>query len=276
MGAVYEVAGGDFYYKEYIEPQRHAVRLRRLIEWRDHLPQNCREVLDARSAWPLKAVTVNGDLRGFLMNPAPEVFWADMRGERHTLELQHLIHVKTARPLGITLPSRAQRLDLLADLARLLDLMHQHCIVYGDISEKNILWTVRETPQVYVIDCDNARPVDLVDRSGVAMPRNAGWSEPSRNGGGPPDVNSDRYGLAVFCYRVFYGATWMISSGHDYVLPSDAPRIPELEELLSAGLGDPRFRPSAAQWLSAATRVDRSALKTTAHDAVSPSPPGAE
>ena len=253
--------GRLYFYKEYGKPQRHAVRLGRLIGWRDQLRPGERRFLDDHGAWPLYAVTAGDALTGFLMNPAPEEFWADMHSGRHTVELQHLLHGRNARAGGVAGPPLAERLDLLADLAELLRLLDRHSIVYGDIGPKNVLWTLHDTPRVYLIDCDNARPADLPGAaSGAAMPKNGSWRDPYLRPGEWPDLNSDRYALAMFCFRVCFGSTAEVRAGDEEILvPDDAPEIPGLGELTYRGLRAPERRPSPDRWQDAIAASGRPA-----------------
>ncbi len=268
-GTVYEVAGlPPCLYKKYVHPSIHATRLDRLITWRNSLSAEAREFLDSRCAWPLVKVTENGQTAGFLMRSAPDAFWADMAGERHTLELQHLIHTAGAKAFGIELPDQKQRLALVERLAEVLAFLDAHQFVYGDVNERNVLWSLEHFPRVYLIDCDNARPAGFPAASaGVAMPRNANWRDPDLPAGGYPDTSSDRYTLAVFCYRVFYEGylrpgTAKASFEDDrrtVLIPQDAPHFPELERVFRYGLGRPHTRPSGAQWVSVIRGIDLSA-----------------
>ena len=268
MGTVYRVAGRPpCLFKKYVNPPVHVARLDRLVTWRNSLSGEAREFLDSRCAWPLVAVTENGQIVGFLMRSAPDEFWADMGGELHTVELQHLIHTAGAKAFGIGLPGPEQRLALVESLADTLAFLEAHEFVYGDVNERNVLWTLKDRPRVFLIDCDNARPAALPAASaGVAMPRNANWRDPDLPEGGYPDINSDRYTLAVFCYRAFYEyylrpGTAKASLDDDrnkILLPDEAPRLPELERALSYGLGRPHTRPAGAQWISAIKGVDLS------------------
>jgi hypothetical protein len=271
MGTVYQVAGQpSCLYKRYTNPSMHAARLDRLITWRHSLSGEAREFLDSRCAWPLVTVTESGRTAGFLMRSAPDAFWAEMAGELHTLELQHLIHTAAAKEFGIELPGPEQRLALVESLADTLAFLEAHEFVYGDVNERNVLWTLADRPQVFLIDCDNARPADLPAASaGVAMPRNASWRDPDLPDGGYPDINSDRYTLAVFCYRVFYEyylptGTAKASLDDDrnkVLLPEEAPHLPGLERALTYGLGRPQTRPSGAEWMTVIKDVDLSAPK---------------
>ena len=257
IGTVYEVgAEPSCYYKRYSAPARHARRLDELIAWRLALEPGERDFLDCHCAWPLIAVRESDDTVGFLMRRAPDDFWADMLGEAHTLELQHLIHANAARRLGVQLPTPQQRLDLLRSFARIFDFFDQRDIVYGDVSEKNVLWTLDGTPRVFLIDCDNAHTGQGdQDAGGVAIPKNSSWRDPYLPLDGSPSLDSDRYAIAVFCYRVFYEAHAALSRDRDYVLvPPPVPGLPDLQRALGKGLGAPERRLKASDWLSAANQ----------------------
>jgi hypothetical protein len=242
---------GSAYYKEYREPVDDPTHLNDLITWRRSLPAADRDFLDAHCAWPLRRVQQAGRTTGFLMAPAPDEFWADMLGEYHTVELQHLIHTQAAARLGVIPPSRARRMRLVRDLADLLAFFDEHDIVYGDISEKNVLWTMRGTARTYLIDCDNARPAGTRNPH-AAMAGNENWRDPLLGPDDLPDLDSDRFALAVFFYRVVYGATASVDQDNgEVLLPDDAPPLPTLERLLAAGVGPKRPRPTAAEWSEA-------------------------
>jgi hypothetical protein len=269
MGTVFKVDGRPpCLFKKYVTPAMHTARLDRLVAWRNELSPQERDFLDAYCAWPLVTVTNEGRTVGFLMRSAPAAFWVDMLGEEHTLELQHLIHAAASEKLGIPLPSPEQRLALVGQLAEILAFFDDRNIVYGDVSEKNVLWTIQRFPRIFLIDCDNARPIDLArSDAGVAMARNPSWRDPDLPEDGLPDTNSDRYALAVFCYRVFYGyypvprgVTASLEDDRTRVLlPHSAPHLPRLERNLVSGLGAPAFRPSAADWISVIAATDLSA-----------------
>ena len=272
MGTVFKVDGRPpCLFKKYVTPAWHAARLDRLVAWRNELTAHERNFLDSYCAWPLVTVTDAGQTIGFLMRSAPPPFWVDMLGQEHTLELQHLIHAATSEKLGIPMPSPQQRLALVKGLAEILAFLHDHNIIYGDVSEKNVLWTIQNFPRIFLIDCDNARPADLArSDAGVAMARNPSWRDPDLPEDGLPDTNSDRYALAVFCYRVFYGyypsprgVTASLEDDRTRVLlPHSAPNLPQLERHLTSGLGAPAYRPTAANWISAITAIDLSALES--------------
>lgn len=271
MGTVHAVADVQppCYYKQYHEPELHTDRLARLIAWRQGLGGRDLGLLEDHCAWPVVTVAAeSGQPTGFLMRPAPPEFWFEPVGplgrarERHTLELSHLMLPVQAQAHGITAPQHWQRLELLQDLATIFDLFRRNEIVYGDVSGDNVLWTLVPRPRIYLIDCDNARPADLpAEQAGVAMSSmHAIWRDPALPQHGSPGMESDRFALAMFCYRVYYQAPSALSFGEDgpeLDLPPDAHVLP-LQRVLELGLSrNPAQRPPAADWIKAtvATRV---------------------
>lgn len=183
----------DEAYKRYHAPVGEGAHLEALINWRLQLNAGDREILDHYCAWPRRRVVGPAGTVGFIMPSAPAEFWQDMDGEAHTRELQHLVHIDKARTLGVPDPTPLQRLQLTSALAEILELFDRNDVVYGDISERNVLWSVDPDPRIYLLDCDNTQ---LLGRSspptGVAF--TAGWSD-SRRGDEPPNKDSDRFAL---------------------------------------------------------------------------------
>lgn len=266
MGAVYEVdAEPACFYKKYEKPEQHVTRLRHLVDWRRKLDEQDLRTIDRRCAWPIVTVVdERNDIVGFLMHPAPKEFWArDSQDRIYLLELSHLLFPDKAARLGSPVPDRDQRLELLWQLTMVFDTLGRHDLVYGDFSEHNVLWTLTPDPRIFLIDCDNARPEGLPGQhAGVAKPRSLVWRDPAlpKDGLHFPDIRSDRYALAMFCYRVYYRVDSALSyEGTRPVLklPDGEPVVP-LIRVLPRGLSrDPEARPPASEWKKwlAATRM---------------------
>ncbi|WP_432839485.1 hypothetical protein [Dactylosporangium sp. CA-092794] len=242
-GRVYR-QDGERLYKEYRRRPVDGAHLDRLIRWREGLLPDDAAYLDAHCAWPLRRVGRGAETHGYLMNAAPDDFWAGSGGERRVAELGDLIRPPAGGggPVG-----PADRLRLVRDLAELLEFFARHELVHGDLGETTLLWTLRGRPRVFVIDCDDVRLGAVrVPAEYIAVPRGE-WHDPGLDLRDQPDVNSDRRALALVCYRAFYGAT---APAARPALPRDAVRLPDLELLTLEGLRR-RERPSATRWLSA-------------------------
>ncbi|WP_426512926.1 hypothetical protein ACPPVO_21145 [Dactylosporangium sp. McL0621] len=243
-GTVYPVDDRTVY-KQYRRPVRPDP-LAELIAWRESMPRGAREFLDAHCAWPIRLRLEHGLATGYEMHRAPGEFWADMQGEAHTVELQHLLHPRLP---GLTVPppQSPPRLALLHSLAGLMELFEENGLVYGDVGVKNVLWTLRGRPRVYLLDCDNARfTASSAPPGDVAAPRDD-WADPRLGPGERPGPDSDRWALALFCHRVYYGATDALDPDRPPAPPRGEGRHPELYRLMLRGLTG-ADRPTAREW----------------------------
>jgi DNA-binding helix-hairpin-helix protein with protein kinase domain len=216
--------------------------LGRLID----LPGDRRELGVAPVAWPSGRVFDGGRCVGLLMPEAPAEFATSLAGRRRLLELQFLLYPRRAMWADLVLPTRAQRRGLAMAYAELFRVLHGNGVVVGDVSMRNLLWTLAGGPSVYVIDCDGFR---LAGRPSTVRPADtAGWGDPAR-----PDevtVDTDRYKLALVMLRVLLG-------NHE-VTPEDVRTRELLRRMLGPELAAlaghaarPGRRPPAECWLGA-------------------------
>ena len=126
----------------------------------------CRRAFSS-SAWPAAAVVGPDDATvalGALMRRAPAQFWLRHRdGTNRLATLSYLAGDpdRMAVAYGVTVPppGAPERVALVYALARLLDAWQGGAgpvVVHGDLSAKNVLWSLRPAPAVYVLDCDGA------------------------------------------------------------------------------------------------------------------------
>ncbi|MCY0955756.1 protein phosphatase 2C domain-containing protein [Streptomyces sp. H27-H5] len=162
QGEVRTLAGRPgLLYKSYREPHRVARdSLAGLVSVRLGLRAEERDRLDASTAWPPCRGVDAGRVTGFLMNEAPaSMRWATADGSTKLTELAFLLRPGKAAWQGVVQPSPAERLALVVALVELVDRLHATGLGFGDLSEANVLWTVRPEPAVHLIDCDGARLV---------------------------------------------------------------------------------------------------------------------
>lgn len=219
-----------------------AAELGRLIE----LP--VRERVGASSAWPTGRVFHGGRCVGVLMPAAPTRFHTTLAGRQSLLELQFLLYPRRATWAELPAPDAAARHALAAGYARLFDVLHTGGVVVGDVSMRNLLWTLTGGPAVFAIDCDGFR---LAGRPpAVRQAGTAGWGDPSC----PHQVtlDSDRYKLALLMLRLLLG--------NHVVTPADVCAKPLLRAAyppsvvaLAALATQPGHRPAAARWVAALT-----------------------
>lgn len=211
--------------------------LGRLIELAGELP-------DVPVALPSGRVFDGGRCVGLLMPEAPERFATTLAGRRHLLELQFLLYPRRAMWADLTLPTGLERRRLAAAYLELFQVLHHNDVVVGDVSMRNLLWTLAGGPGVFAIDCDGFR---LADRPPAVRPVDtAGWGDPAR----PREItlDSDRYKLALVTLRVLLGSHTVTP---EEVCANEFPLLgPELTTLARHAVR-PGRRPLAECWLGA-------------------------
>ncbi len=124
--------------------------------------------LSAAAAWPASVVIdSDGGAAGLLMPRAPRRFALRHRdGTTRLASLSYLTADPAHREMayGLSLPPDAspERLGLVYALARLLQAFELGApsIGHGDLSTKNVLWSLQRGPEIFVIDCDNCERFD--------------------------------------------------------------------------------------------------------------------
>ncbi len=237
----------------------------------------------AAAAWPA-AVALDGDgnAAGLLMPRAPRRFALRHRdGTTRLASLSYLTADPAHRAMayGLSLPPdvSAERLGLVYALARLLQAFEvgPPSVGHGDLSTKNVLWSLQRGPEIFVIDCDNCErfgsdgsPLGGAGRRRAMTPN---WDDPAVAGGANPTLASDRYSLALIFLRVVGAANFPIQARQrqDGAITVDFAMSPgpvasalldpdaSIWQLCSAGLGvaRPEARPPASAWVAALEAV---------------------
>lgn len=298
-GRVYEIVGRpDALFKAYRRPVP-LDSVAPLLSWRQRLRRVdplMESRLTASTAWPSEAVISGagadagasgseaGVAVGLVIPRAPRRFSVRHRdGARHLATLSYLTadprHRGVAYGLALPPAAAAERIALVYALARLLEAFDgsDSTLAHGDLSAKNVLWSLERGPEVYVIDCDGSRlfgrdgPLDPTRRPHVATPN---WEDPAATGGADPGPRSDRYSLALIFLRVMGAAHYPIQARQklgeplriEVEIPVGLRRGRPLGAqaavwgLCARGLGvvDPDLRPSASRWARC--------LEATLHD----------
>ncbi|WP_406074712.1 hypothetical protein [Micromonospora sp. NBC_01638] len=231
--------------------------LQNLVAVRHRMESQRRAAFDELSVWPVRVVVNDdGTPAGVLMRLIPDDFMQDIAlpsgaRERIPREVQHLIFdPATARQREIDVPADGDvrsRIAVCAQLAYAVSLLHGADLVYGDLSARNVLYRLRPTPSVLLVDCDAARV-----RGTAAVNKQQDtpdWDPPERATGSTPQSQAtDRYKLALFILRCLAPGRGR-SVRRDWALA--APVLgPSGTALLRAALeGPPGDRPKARQWL---------------------------
>jgi hypothetical protein len=275
LGTIREVKAGHpwaepaLVFKRFHQPARvdWAV-LSQLVSWRLSLARAELNRVDRSLSWPLSVVISSDGPVGFLMRRVPPEYQIRVRlpsgRERAVLrEAQYLLGTSDrARRLGIQDADLETRLELLWELAETISFLHEHGVVIGDLSSRNVLW--RSAPSgVVLVDCDS------MILGGVGSPHppttTVDWDDSAQPD--MPAASADVYKYALLVLRAlartFQGRD---PAAADRFLDSTAQML--LRRSLAA---DPGSRPSARAWevWAAGRRAARSSGLRSQHTAVS-------
>ena len=103
----------------------------------------------------------------------------------------------TARGITIT---DTQRYQLLREVAKALAFLHRIGVCVGDISPKNLLFSLHPRPAVYFIDCDAMRVNGLTALPQLETPE---WEVPT--GEELATIHSDTHKLGLLALRLLAG-----------------------------------------------------------------------
>ena len=223
------------------------------------------------AAWPCVLVEDGGKTAGFLMPSIPEEFFTEIWTNRPTpsivmAEFQHLLNdpqILVMRFRGSAITER-QRLELLHQLTLGLAFLHERGVVVGDISPKNVLYSLSPIPATYFIDCDAMRVNGVSLSTQVETP---GWAVP--HGEEKATVYSDRYKLGLMALRLLAGDQDTKDSKR---LPGYLPQ--ELRGVITDTLSNkPQDRPELLDWAAALTHAVAAAPEHQAKPPYTPPTP---
>ncbi len=261
-------------YKEYKPQTRTSIDFTALAAMpalvEDSLSYAQAERLVSMAAWPCALVEDNGTPTGFVMPAIPESFFIPLTTVKGvsttTAEFQHLLnHPSVLAARGIDLDD-AQRYALLRETASALGFLHQHGVCVGDISPKNLLFSLTPHPAVYFIDCDATR---INGTSTLPQVETPGWEIPG--GEELATIYSDTYKLGLLALRLLAGDHDTKNPDH---LPTTTPNL--LRQIITETLTNPRQqRPLPEAWtyvLGHAIEEAQHRQKAAAATAVRPGP----
>ncbi len=231
-----------------------------------------------RAAWPCRLVEDAGAVVGFVMPTIPSEFYINIhkaKGLSRTVgEFQHLLNSPSflaRRQIPITDQHRYQ---LLAETAHALSIFHRHSIAVGDLSPKNLLFSLHPHTRVYFIDCDAMR---LQGRSVTKQVETPEWEvravNPNEELATP---KSDSYKLGLLALRLLAGDQQTRN-------PTNLPRaVPApIRQLIKRSLSpNPTRRPNHTEWdkplrtaaAHASTKPPKRPAPTTQKPTTSPTP----
>ncbi|MBV9721111.1 MAG: protein kinase [Mycobacterium sp.] len=210
-------------YKEY-KPQTRAdidfsalAAMPALVE--DSLSYAEAERLISMATWPCALVEDAGAPTGFVMPAIPEKFFIPLKTVKGVsttaAEFQHLLnHPTVVAARGISIGD-VQRYSLLREVASGLAFLHKHGVCVGDISPKNLLFSLTPQEAVYFIDCDAVR---INGVSALQQMETPGWETPA--GEELATMYSDAYKLGLLGLRLLAGDQDTTNLQH---IPSTTP-----------------------------------------------------
>jgi len=220
-GRVFAVAGRpDIVYKEYLyrdDASRQEHSLVRLIQAAGvldaALARSSLGPISSVAAWPRTIVREHGIFVGFLMPRIPKQFMVELRiGNAPTsferpLEWNDLTYESMKNPnrrMSIAYPHDILlRARLAHAFSMLVGVAHDNGIVLGDISGKNLLWSIANGPAIYLIDTDGFR---MRFSGGVSSSKQSpDWIDHTLNGR-ETTIDSDRFKLGLAVYRAIFAA----------------------------------------------------------------------
>jgi len=206
-----------------------------------------RRVIDERTVWPCAAVVRSTRVCGYVMQAIPDAYMQTILtttgSEPIPREVQHLFvsDAISRKNLG-EVPKRTERFALAREMAYILGFFHKRGLVYGDLSYRNAVYTLRPRPMIMLLDCDAIRFKG--QGAAVTQLNSPGWTAPE---GGPQTIQTDRYKLALFIMRCLTPGVNAQNRNPDKATKVfDGPGM----ALLRRGLGDdPDARPSGKEWV---------------------------
>jgi DNA-binding helix-hairpin-helix protein with protein kinase domain len=216
-----------------------------------------RRAITERTAWPLRVV-LDDDHKavGVLMRLIPDEFmqrFAQSRGRTkiRPREIQHLMmDPAVIRHNGVDVPADNRmraRGEICRELAYVMAALRGAGLIFGDVSARNILYSIRPRPSIFFVDCDAAR----VHGSASVFPQqhSPDWEPPEAMSGTSDKQNhaTDNYKLALAIMRI-------LTPGRGSSVNRDrhaADRVLGAEGrlLLKRALeGKPPERPEAKEW----------------------------
>jgi hypothetical protein len=245
----------------------NSAELARLVGVPATMPPADQQLVSQQTAWPQNRVLRGSRCIGFLMREVPSCFYHPRDDGTHLNELSFLIY--PPKPLWSRLqqPSPDERRLLAHRFVDLLEMLHRHQVVLGDISMKNLLWTVDGGPAVFALDCDGFRLAGHPPT--VPQADTPDWIDPYARPGAAT-FDTDRYKLALVILRTLL---W-----EPYATPAHIARDPARAERLDPPIVDlaraasaPADRPAADAWRLALS--GRSFIRFTPADLEGLAPP---
>ncbi|MEX3107703.1 MULTISPECIES: hypothetical protein [unclassified Streptomyces] len=244
-------------YKEYKPDAQRQLRidvLERMVAFLPEQSPASGRWLAGHAAWPAALVTEGSQVRGFLMRQIPDDFFITMpSGDKKAAGFEFLLNslAYVDKVVGPVTPR--QVFGLLLALADTLERLHGLGVVAGDLSPKNLLFSLSgPRPSCFLIDCD---AMGLGGDWVLKPVQTPGWLLPEGEAPGTPE--GDRYKFALLAVRLF------LHEQHGTDLAGLRRMDAAVAGLAERGLSrEPADRPALGDWLDPLRRAYDSAPAT--------------
>lgn len=231
-------------YKEYKPNALKELRvdaLERMVAFLPGRPAAVGEWMALNTAWPAALVTEGQAVRGFLMRQIPDGFFLTMpSGDRKTAGFEFLLNSRDYVRKVVGEVSPRQMMGLLLSLADMLQRLHGMGVVAGDLSPKNLLFSLSgPQPSCFLIDCD---AMGLGGDWALTPVQTRDWELPAGEVPGSPQ--GDVYKFALLAVRLFLHEQHGKDTGA--LRRIDGPVGELAARALSA---TPSDRPALTEWL---------------------------
>ena len=205
MASVYaDPRDSDFYLKKLNTPLsgEQAAMLVRLIDVQRWARPSEREILLNRFSWPIEGFGTPDRILGYSMPKAPGDAYFSLttagRTETRLLQLKYLMDSNywLGKAVGSAKPNvnEQDRLEMAIDLVDAIQVIHNHGLVYGDVSSNNMCGRIGEQPSVFLLDADSIVTPDIRAKNPVRTP---GWPVPINL----DPIQADRSLISLFIWR---------------------------------------------------------------------------
>lgn len=235
-----------------------------------------RDHLLSRTTWPTTLVaSSSGKVVGYLMPALPAGLYRSygLRSNPQNVlcDWNQISYSGQPQPphmmSDVPTLSTEMILELLGDLVKTVGILHRNGCAVGDMSGKNLVWTIAPASTM-IIDCDSFR----VGGRGVCLPKESpGWIDTALDGA-PTGTHSDIFKIGVAAFR----ALWRVTAGQTITVgdvlakkgSSDVP--PHVTELILASVA-PGGRPTIDDWIARCRKnAPRPTLSTASAPATHP------
>jgi DNA-binding helix-hairpin-helix protein with protein kinase domain len=230
--------------------------LNRLIALPASLDAASRQFLLTRTAWPVEKVVERGAVVGYTMPLIPGAFFVKhgVKAYPNRCECDWNKLAMRTTWLGnsnivsdVPQVSGTHLLEVLIDLCKIVDLLHKMKLIIGDISGRNMLWSLTPAPAVMMIDNDGYR---VEGARGVTLPKQTpDWQDPYL-GGADTTQQSDLYKLSLALLRGYMGSGIIKPEQ----VHSNDPAVTRLLDSARRGTSASN-RPRASEWLTLLTNL---------------------